>query len=128
MNRTKMIMSFMGYTEEQLEERLMQDWLRWCHNRAMLRADTTPDGQSLEVVREDFQNLIADTALFHSFKKMYVDCLLDFLEDVKDMAPRPSIKEAHEIYQMCVKNSHRLYNNEMIRSARNKKIECHVNN
>lgn len=132
MDRLSKILGLLDYTHDQLEDRIMVDWLQWCMAKSYVTKGSFQTQNSIAVEVElstpDLQNLMADSALFNYFQKMYVDCMLDFLEDTEGMNPKPSVSEARTMYKNCIINCFRLYNVDLIKEARTKKIVEHVNN
>lgn len=127
MTEDKKIQLFLGYDDSRMENRIMEDWMRWCEAKSYGNSFAAPtqNGQIIFIQRDDkdLQNLVADSALFKFWLDVYMDCLLDFLDFVEGMNPRPSHEEARQILNRSVIDTHRLFSKSLLNNARTKKIE-----
>jgi len=128
MTEDKKIQLFLGYDDAQMENRIMEDWMRWCEAKSFsysFKAENKHLGNVVVTQRNDYdlQNLVADTALFNFWLDVYMDCLLDFLDFVEGMNPTPNHEEARQILNRSVIDTHRLFSKSLLNKARSKKIE-----
>ena len=132
MDNIQLICKWLGFTVDQLEAHMLNDYLQWCLNKSYIPSINAPKisgSLALEVSTPDLQNLLADAVLFNYFKKMYTDCMLDFLEDVAGYKDAEiTKKDALRMYKNCILNCFRFYNTDLLNQARNKKIIHHVRN
>ncbi|KQC30204.1 hypothetical protein [Flagellimonas eckloniae] len=130
MTEEQQIKVVLGFDDQQMEERIMEDWLRWCENKSYSNQYSIPtqNGHVIFAERDDkdLQNLVADNSLFKFWLDAYLDCLLDFLDHVTDMKPLPSPEEALQILNRSVVDTHRLFSKRLLNHARSKKIVEYV--
>ena len=127
MSVDRKILMFLGYDDAQMENRIMEDWMRWCQSNSYSNAvvQTLNNGILAFMKRDDkdLQNLMADASLFRFWMDVYLDCLLDFVDFVEGMNPRPTQEEARLILNRSVVDTHRLFSKQLMNSARSKKID-----
>ncbi|WP_228235902.1 hypothetical protein [Allomuricauda sp. M10] len=121
------ILMVLGYDAAQMENRIMEDWMRWCQsNSYSISVVQTMHNGFLEFRKrddKDLQNLMADASLFRFWMDVYLDCLLDFVDFVQGMNPSPTHEEARQILNRSVIDTHRLFSKQLLNNARSKKID-----
>ena len=125
------ITSLLACTNAELESIIMQQYFDWCSEKSYVPAPSTPGTTNvldLQLNMQDLQSLMADRALFNYFINIYLQSMLDFLEDVDGMNPMPNTTEARFMYKNATDKVHRFYNTDLMTAARNKKIQAHVKN
>lgn len=130
MSKLEKILQLLGMTPQQLEDKMFQNWCLYCQEKSYILQKHQPheDAMVVELSLPDFQNLLADNALFNYFKKMYLDCMEDFYKDTKGMKPAPNIAESRVLFNQCILECHRYFSSDLIKQARNKKIIHYVSN
>lgn len=131
-NQITKIASLLNCSISQLEDEILKKYFDWCSDKSYTPATKEnaigKNALNLELNMQDLQSLMADRALFNYFFNLYMQSMLDFLEDVEGMNPMPTPKEARLMYKNRTNNVHRFYNTDLMTAARNKKIQHHVKN
>jgi hypothetical protein len=132
MDRMDYIIGLLGCSKLEFEDLILQNYLQWCSDKcytaAPIKFNPNADALHLELNIQDLQSLMADAALFKYFIKLYIDVMLDFIEDVQGMKPQPNANESRHMFNLCVGNIYRYFNTDLMTAARNKKIVEYVKN
>ncbi len=106
---------YLRISTDSYEKLVFKHWFHWCEQYAAKKLDVPT--QQLETDTDNFQQLLANTALFNYWLKMYREYEVEFCMCASQLKEYPGAEDMKKLYEKYVWNVKQYYSKKLIENA-----------